>query len=86
MTNKNMTPDCLLLLIVSYWTTNQKPFLVQILIYKNGIRKQILREDENMEQEESQDYQRSVSPILDSRLSEQLSDVTKIQSPRLKRR
>ena len=33
------------LLIVSYWTTNQKPFLVQILIYKNGIIKRILRED-----------------------------------------
>ena len=33
------------LLIVSYWTTNQKSFLVQILIYKNGVIKQILRED-----------------------------------------
>ena len=34
------------LLIVSYWTTNQKPFLVQILIYKNATIKRILREDE----------------------------------------
>ena len=45
------------LLIVSYWTTNQKPFLVQILIYENGIRKQILREDEKKGQEETQDCQ-----------------------------
>ena len=53
------------LLIVSYWITNQKSFLVQILIYKNGIRKQILREDEKRDQEETQDCQRSISSILD---------------------
>ena len=34
-----MTPNCLLL------DNHQKPFLVQILIYKNGIIKRILRED-----------------------------------------
>ena len=69
------------LLIVSY--TNQKQFLVQILINKNRIRKQILWEDEKRDQEETQDYQRSISSILDPKYSEQPSDVTKIQSPRL---
>ena len=34
------------LIIVSYETTNQKPFLVQNLIYKIGIIKRIHREDE----------------------------------------
>ena len=33
------------LLSVSWWTTHQKPFLVRILINKNGITKRILRED-----------------------------------------
>ena len=50
------------LLIVSYWTTNQKLFLVQILIDKNGMIKRILREDEKKkDQEETQDCQRSIS-------------------------
>ena len=71
------------LLIVSYSITIQKPFLVQILIYKNGIRKQIFREDEKRDQEETQDCQKSISSILDSRPPEQPSDVTKIQSLRL---
>ena len=58
-----------------------KTILVQIAIYKKGIRKQILREDEKKDQEETEDCQRSISSIQDPRLSEQPSDVTKIQSP-----
>ena len=71
------------LLIVSYWTTNQKPFLVQILIYKNRMVKRIIRVDKKKNQEETQDYQGSIPSILDPRYSEQPSDFTKIQSPRL---
>ena len=67
--------------IVSYWTTNQKPFLVQI--YKNRMVKRIMREDEKKDQEETQDCQRSIPSIVDPRHSEQPSDFTKIQSPRL---
>ena len=48
------------LLIVSYWTTNQKSSLVQILIYKNRMVKRIIREDEEKDQEETQDCQRSI--------------------------
>ena len=43
----------------------------------------MLREDEKRDQEETQDCQRSISPILDPKYTEQPSDVTKIQSPRL---
>ena len=71
------------LLIDSYWTTNQKSFLVQIFIYKNVIGKQILGEDEKRDQEETQDWQRSISSILNPGHSEEPSDVTKIQSRRL---
>ena len=39
--------------------------------------------DEKRDQEETQDCQKSISSILDPRHSEQPSDVTKIQSPRL---
>ena len=73
------------LLIVSYWTTNQKPSLVQILIYENRMIKRIIREDEKRDQEETQDCQRSIPSILDLRHPKQLSDFTKLLSPRLKR-
>ena len=70
------------LLIVSYWTTNQKPFLVQILIYKNGMKKWIFREDEKRDQEETKDCQRNIPSVLDPRLSKRTSsDFTKIQVP-----
>ena len=71
------------LLIVSYWTTNQKPFLVQILIYKSRMVKRIIREDEKRDQEETQDCQRGIPSILDPRHSEQPSDFTKLQSQTL---
>ena len=45
--------------------------------------KRIIREDEERDQQETQDCQRSIPSNLDSRHSEQLSDFTKIQSPRL---
>ena len=45
--------------------------------------KRITREDEERDQEETQDCQRSVPSILDSRHSEQPSDFTKILSPKL---
>ena len=66
------------LLIVSYWTTNQKTFLVQILIYKNRMVKRIIREDKKRDQEETQDCQRSTPSILDPKQSEQPSDFTKV--------
>ena len=52
-----MTPNCLLL------DNQSETFLVQILIYKDN--------DEEKGQEETQDCQRSIPPILDSRHSEQ---------------
>ena len=64
--------------IISYWITNQKPFLIQILIYKNKMVKRIISEYEKRDQEEIQDCE-----ILDTRYSEQPLDFTKIQSPRL---
>ena len=45
--------------------------------------KRIIRKDEKRDQEETQDCQRSIPSILDPRNSEQPSDVTKIQNPRL---
>ena len=69
------------LLIVSYWTTNKEHFLVQKLIYKSRKVKGIIKEDEKKDQEETQDCQRSILFILDTRHSEQRSDFTKIQSP-----
>ena len=45
------------------------------------MQKRIFREDEKREQEETQDYQRSIPSILDPMHSEQPSDVTKIQIP-----
>ena len=42
-----------------------------------------IREDEERDQEETQDYQRSISSIVDLRHSEQPADFIKIQSPRL---
>ena len=71
------------LLIVSYRTTNQKTFLVQILIYKDRIVKRIIREDEERDQEETQDCQRNIPSIVDPRHSEQPSDFTKIETPSL---
>ena len=45
--------------------------------------KRIIREGEKRDQEETQDCQKIIPSILDSRHSEQPSDFTKIQSPRL---
>ena len=45
--------------------------------------KRIMREGEKKDQEETQDYQRSIPSILDPRHSEQPIKFTKIQSPRL---
>ena len=45
--------------------------------------KRIISEDEERDQEETQDCQRSIPFIKDPRHSEQPSDFTKIQSPRL---
>ena len=42
------------------------------------MEKQIIREDEERDQEETQDCQRSIPSILDPRHSEQPSDFTKI--------
>ena len=72
-----MTPNCLLL------DNQSETFLLQILINKNGMEKRIFRVDEKRDQEETQDSQRSIPSILDPRHSEQPSDFTKIQSPRL---
>ena len=72
-----MTPNCLLL------DNQSETFLVQILIYKNRMVKWIIRENEERDQEETQDSQKSIPSILDSRHSEQPSDFTKILSPRL---
>ena len=44
-------------------------------------KENILREDEKRDQEETQDYQRSISSILDPRHSEQPSDFTKFKVP-----
>ena len=63
-----MTPNCLLLDNLS------ETFLVQILIYKNRKIKQIIREYEERDQEETQDCQRSIPSILAPRHSEQHSD------------
>ena len=72
-----MTPNFLLL------DNQSETFLVHILIYRNRIVKRIIREDEERDQEETQDCQRSTPSILGPRDSGQLSDFTKIQSPRL---
>ena len=45
--------------------------------------KQIIKQDEERDQKETQDYQKSIPSILDPRHSKQPSDFTKIQSPRL---
>ena len=73
-------------LLILLLDSQSETIFVQILIYKNGIRKQILREDEKRDKEETQNGQRSISSTLDPRHPEQPSDVTKIQSPRLLRR
>ena len=49
------------------------------------MEKRIFREDVKRDQEETQDRQRSILSIRNPRHSEQHSDFTKIQSPRLKR-
>ena len=66
-----MAPNCLSL-------DNQSE---TIFSPKNGIRKQILREDEKRHQEETEDWQRRIFSILDPRHSEQASDVTKFKVP-----
>ena len=53
-------------------------FLVQILLHKNRMVKRIIREDEERDQAETQDCQRSIPSIVDSRHFEQTSDFTKI--------
>ena len=45
--------------------------------------KRIISEDEERDQEETQDCQRNILSIQDSRHSEQPVDFIKIQSPRL---
>ena len=72
-----MIPNCLLL------DNQSENFLVQILIYKNRMVKRIIREDEESDQKETQDSQRSIPSVLEPRHSEQPSDFTRIQSPRL---
>ena len=71
------------LLIVSYLITNQKTFLIPVLIYKDRMVKRIIKEDEKKDREETQNCHRSIPSILDLKHSEQPSDYTKIQSHRL---
>ena len=54
-----MTPNCLLM------DNQSETFFVLILIYKNRMVKRIIREDEKRNQEETQDWQRSIPSILD---------------------
>ena len=44
--------------------------------------KRIIREDEERDHEETQDFQRSIESILHLKHFQQLSDFTKFQSPR----